>query len=205
MPAVSFTTKDFTRAHSFFTPLAKSRGPYSNSTTKLKVKTMKRTNQKNPRRSAMQQGSRFKPCDQWHYGVNAVVEFFQQRSTISARMRRLAAASILLTAQGRYRSGQTGQTVNLLAYAFAGSNPALPRSFACATSVPVELACTVPRRQGFALSDQNPLRQRTLNRLFSDAERARSVASSLAATFAAAAVSPATTVAAAPTAATGRS
>jgi hypothetical protein len=27
---------------------------------------------------------------------------------------------------GRYRSGQTGQTVNLLAYAFAGSNPALP-------------------------------------------------------------------------------
>ena len=27
---------------------------------------------------------------------------------------------------GRYRSGQTGQTVNLLANAFAGSNPALP-------------------------------------------------------------------------------
>ncbi len=27
---------------------------------------------------------------------------------------------------GRFRSGQTGQTVNLLAYAFAGSNPALP-------------------------------------------------------------------------------
>jgi hypothetical protein len=33
------------------------------------VKTMNRTNQKKPRRSAMQQGSRFKPCDQWHcYG-----------------------------------------------------------------------------------------------------------------------------------------
>src|SRR5437773_4578931 len=47
--------------------------------------------------------------------VNAVVEFFQQGSTISARMRRLAAASIPLTAKGRYRSGQTGQTVNLLA------------------------------------------------------------------------------------------
>ena len=30
-------------------------------------------------------------------------------------MRRLAAASIPLTAKGRYRSGQTGQTVNLLA------------------------------------------------------------------------------------------
>ncbi len=27
---------------------------------------------------------------------------------------------------GRYRSGQPGQTVNLLAYAFAGSNPARP-------------------------------------------------------------------------------
>src|SRR5712671_2754770 len=27
---------------------------------------------------------------------------------------------------GRYRSGQTGQTVNLLAYAFIGSNPILP-------------------------------------------------------------------------------
>ena len=27
---------------------------------------------------------------------------------------------------GRYRSGQTGQTVNLLAYAFEGSNPSLP-------------------------------------------------------------------------------
>ena len=27
---------------------------------------------------------------------------------------------------GRYRSGQTGQTVNLLAFAFQGSNPCLP-------------------------------------------------------------------------------
>ena len=27
---------------------------------------------------------------------------------------------------GRFRSGQTGQTVNLLVYTFAGSNPALP-------------------------------------------------------------------------------
>jgi hypothetical protein len=29
---------------------------------------------------------------------------------------------------GSYRSGQTGQTVNLMAYAFAGSNPALPNA-----------------------------------------------------------------------------
>ena len=27
---------------------------------------------------------------------------------------------------GRYQSGQLGQTVNLLSYDFAGSNPALP-------------------------------------------------------------------------------
>ena len=27
---------------------------------------------------------------------------------------------------GRYRSGQTGQTVNLLAFAFVGSNPTRP-------------------------------------------------------------------------------
>ena len=27
---------------------------------------------------------------------------------------------------GKYQSGQMGQTVNLLAYAFGGSNPSLP-------------------------------------------------------------------------------
>lgn len=32
----------------------------------------------------------------------------------------------MLGTPGSYRSGQTGQTVNLLAQAFAGSNPALP-------------------------------------------------------------------------------
>ena len=32
---------------------------------------------------------------------------------------------------GKYQSGQMGQTVNLLAYAFGGSNPSLPtRNFA---------------------------------------------------------------------------
>ena len=30
---------------------------------------------------------------------------------------------------GRYQSGQLGQTVNLLADAFVGSNPALPTFF----------------------------------------------------------------------------
>ena len=32
----------------------------------------------------------------------------------------------LMNPLGRYQSGQLGQTVNLLAYAFVGSNPALP-------------------------------------------------------------------------------
>ena len=58
IPSVCFTTNDFTRAYSFCTPLAKSRGPYSNSTTKQKVKRMKRPNQKSPRSSAMQKSSR---------------------------------------------------------------------------------------------------------------------------------------------------
>ncbi len=31
---------------------------------------------------------------------------------------------------GSYQSGQMGQTVNLLAYAFGGSNPSLPTFFA---------------------------------------------------------------------------
>ena len=30
------------------------------------------------------------------------------------------------TDKGKYQSGQMGQTVNLLAYAFGGSNPSLP-------------------------------------------------------------------------------
>ena len=37
---------------------------------------------------------------------------------------------------GKYQSGQMGQTVNLLAYAFGGSNPSLPTEIA----VPTEIA-----------------------------------------------------------------
>jgi hypothetical protein len=188
---------------------------------------MNRTNQKNPRRSAMQQGSRFKPCEQWHcYGyasllhaltlpiypeisreaqqpmVNAVVEFFRQRSTISARMRRLAAASIPLTAKGRYRSGQTGQTVNLLALRLRWFESSPAQIFTCAQHR-LPRPRNVPKARDSALSDQNPLRQRTLQRLFSAPRRARSVASSLA-TFAPSAVSTATAVSAASAAAPGR-
>ena len=34
---------------------------------------------------------------------------------------------------GKYQSGQMGQTVNLLAYAFGGSNPSLP-TISCGSS-----------------------------------------------------------------------
>jgi hypothetical protein len=36
--------------------------------------------------------------------------------------------------KGRYRSGQTGRTVNPLAYAFTGSNPVLP-TWTCSSAV----------------------------------------------------------------------
>ena len=34
----------------------------------------------------------------------------------------------MLNISGRYQSGQLGQTVNLLAYAFEGSNPSRPNN-----------------------------------------------------------------------------
>ena len=34
--------------------------------------------------------------------------------------------NLILKKLGKYQSGQMGQTVNLLAYAFGGSNPSLP-------------------------------------------------------------------------------
>ena len=40
-----------------------------------------------------------------------------------------------LNGKGRYQSGQLGQTVNLLAYAFVGSNPALPTTCRCSSGV----------------------------------------------------------------------
>ena len=39
------------------------------------------------------------------------------------------ARQIIIYCVERYRSGQTGQTVNLLAYAFEGSNPSLSTNF----------------------------------------------------------------------------
>jgi hypothetical protein len=50
---------------------------------------------------------------------------------------------------GRYRSGQPGQTVNLLAYAFAGSNPARPTKTICESPRKHERA---PRRGSLVFS-----------------------------------------------------
>src|SRR3954468_2855430 len=41
--------------------------------------------------------------------------------------RRSPASWVTAHGRGRYRSGQTGQTVNLLLHSFGGSNPSLPR------------------------------------------------------------------------------
>ena len=45
-------------------------------------------------------------------------------------MGRIPQLYILHLFKGKYQSGQMGQTVNLLAYAFGGSNPSLPTKIA---------------------------------------------------------------------------
>ena len=47
--------------------------------------------------------------------------------TFAAQLRENLFLQLLL---GKYQSGQMGQTVNLLAYAFGGSNPSLPTKIA---------------------------------------------------------------------------
>ena len=42
--------------------------------------------------------------------------------------------NLLKCDKGKYQSGQMGQTVNLLAYAFGGSNPSLPTQLTCGSS-----------------------------------------------------------------------
>ena len=42
--------------------------------------------------------------------------------------------------KGKYQSGQMGQTVNLLAYAFGGSNPSLPTNLIYCGSSSVDRA-----------------------------------------------------------------
>ena len=61
------------------------------------------------------------PCKQWVGGSNPPASAsFEDVFRGSRGFHRMPAGS------GRYPSGQRGQTVNLLAYAFGGSNPPLP-------------------------------------------------------------------------------
>ena len=54
--------------------------------------------------------------------------------------------------KGSYQSGQMGQTVNLLAYAFGGSNPSLPtrkkEKSRSELQIPEQVANTAPRGEG---------------------------------------------------------
>ena len=47
-------------------------------------------------------------------------------NALDLRVGGLYFGALIIEFVGSYRSGQTGQTVNLLAYAFGGSNPPLP-------------------------------------------------------------------------------
>ena len=47
--------------------------------------------------------------------------------------------------KGKYQSGQMGQTVNLLAYAFGGSNPSLPTLPTQRQSVVASVFCALYR------------------------------------------------------------
>ncbi len=48
---------------------------------------------------------------------------------------------------GKYQSGQMGQTVNLLAFAFGGSNPSLPTQSCGSSSVDRALAFQAEGRE----------------------------------------------------------
>ena len=57
---------------------------------------------------------------------NRIPAIFAAQSRANHLRERYRKPISTLILPGRYRSGQTGRTVNPLAYAFAGSNPALP-------------------------------------------------------------------------------
>jgi hypothetical protein len=89
-----------------------------------------------------------------YVAANAAGEETQKNARKNAEQRNKAfakrASDTIIAARfegrmGRYPSGQRGQTVNLLAYAYAGSNPALPTTFILSelkTKAP-------PQRRGF--------------------------------------------------------
>ena len=69
---------------------------------------------------------------------------------------------------GRYQSGQLGQTVNLLAYAFVGSNPALPTFFCGSSSVGRASAF---QAEGREFEPRLPLKTKSVSQCSSVVER----------------------------------
>lgn len=60
-------------------------------------------------------------------GILYTPQGYSARSRVCDELTRAHSKGILSPKfLGRYQSGQLGQTVNLLAFAFAGSNPARP-------------------------------------------------------------------------------
>ncbi len=61
-----------------------------------------------------------------HADVAQLVEHVLGKDEVTGSIPVVGSITFSDRSTGRYRSGQTGQTVNLLAYAFLGSNPSLP-------------------------------------------------------------------------------
>ena len=66
---------------------------------------------------------------------------------------------------GKYQSGQMGQTVNLLAYAFGGSNPSLPTPFTCCYSSAVEHFLGKEEVPGSSPGNSSLLRKLIINQI----------------------------------------
>ena len=63
------------------------------------------------------------------FGAKRKIPNFAPVSKRHQRYSIIPAKLVGLGNTGKYQSGQMGQTVNLLAYAFGGSNPSLPTLF----------------------------------------------------------------------------
>lgn len=64
-------------------------------------------------------------------GRNARGQVRRARRDVEASTRAGYICPLTATRLGVFRSGQTGQTVNLVAYAYEGSNPSAPIALIC--------------------------------------------------------------------------
>ena len=74
--------------------------------------------------------------------------------------------------EGRYSSGQRGQTVNLLVFTFAGSNPALPTNEVEILKLKAGVAQLVERQPSkLNVAGSNPVSRSNISRCSSGVER----------------------------------